>query len=1113
MGVAESKAQGANGSEGSSRDKLTFVQGAAPLLTTPVYTLRPAFFGKRPVSAFTYDPAQFALDNKQEFLPKAIKFIDCKTNSAGVHLITEPVVPLTLEYMEEITEDEILVGLYDILVALHFLHSQCHISHNNVQLGSIFVSNGRWVLGGMEFTGTVAESVATGLTSMLSKELVPPEHTGNASKRSNELDLPHAVDIWQYGKLVESLINEGLLHVKPGSISLDRMLSTHPKTRPPGDVILESEVFTRNNAVSVVRYCRLKGLDKVQNAEWNHSIMSKLHMLPRSIMEKFVLPQLLTQEFFAAEGFDKLYRTLFTPQSPQPLISEEIYRSHVMPFMIKLWSYRQADIRLTIFRLFEVYLKAVVLGEGGSEVLAQIILPEVLAGLQDADSKVYHASLCGLATAIPYALLVTTLVDADLTKLKFSVKILYEQTLIPQIMAFWISEDATEDAKAQLVEVVMGMWCSIYTLGLQGHSAVKDISATLTLTLVSVLKLSPVPARVELITKSFTKHCTNGPFCISGLLKFLPQFLLDDDLQVREAAANAIASVAHQTITLVTPADPVEPSSEATSDTNSETGVSTSPSSTSSSPSSAHISRIRQYCEKQQTLLPPRRPIFSRSTFASERSLSSLHSSLSGVNGLADSRANSVLELSSRRSSIVSQNSFMISDQGNNLKSPLTTPSLTRTASFTESASIKDGVSASHIGSKATVTKQESVLLAERVVHHQEQEKLSTREAKIQHTIEIHEPEAGEDHSAELELMKALETAKEEMKQRQLEIERSQAQSAKVPPKSQPSIKPSAAFGWDSANGDDGDDWDTDDLATLNTPSKQSPSAQEFVEDEETRLRKEREQAEKQEQLRQKRDQKQQEMQAKREARRLQLAEKQSQRKTSSNGLSKVASTSSQNSSTAVIPPVVSSKSSLNLAQDEDKDAWDVGEDIDISAFKPAPPAVEDELFKDLEVSYKAPAYVGTGGPAVGNGQGTTASTSFSGSTTSVSSSASSSSATLSSSLATIGTVKSVTSPKALINSTTTITSMTTMTTSSSSTILKPGSVSRGSSPASTPKRVASPLLSSRIQDKSASPTLQSASALLSKTEPAPVSAIVPSKISLGVDEALEEDGWGDDWE
>ena len=99
-------------------------------------------------------------------------------------------------------------------------------------------------------------------------------------------------------------------------------------------------------------------------------------------MEKFVLPQLLTQEFFAAEGFDKLYRSLFTPQATQPLVSNEIYRSQVHPFMIKLWTYRQADIRMTIFRLFEVYLKAVVLGEGGSEVLGQIILPEVRSSCQ-----------------------------------------------------------------------------------------------------------------------------------------------------------------------------------------------------------------------------------------------------------------------------------------------------------------------------------------------------------------------------------------------------------------------------------------------------------------------------------------------------------------------------------------------------------------------------------------------------------------------------------------------------------------------------------------------------------------------------------------------------------
>ncbi|KAG0345711.1 Protein-associating with the carboxyl-terminal domain of ezrin [Podila humilis] len=1130
MGAAESKGvDNGTGIERSSRDKLTFVQGATPLLTTSVYTLRQAFFGKKPVSAFTYDPAHFAVD-KHEFLPKAIKklktirhpsvlkFIDCKTSSAGVNLITEPVIPLSLEYLEDISEDEILVGLFDIL------------------LGSIFVSNGRWVLGGMEFTGTVAESAATGLTSMLSKELVPPEHAGKASKRSNELDQPHAVDIWQYGKMVESLIHNGLLHIKPNAIALDRMLSTHPKTRPPGDVILESDVFTSNNSVSVVRYCRLKGLDKAENAEWSQAIIPRLQMLPQSIMEKFVLPQLLTQEFFAAEGFDKLYRILFTPQPLQPLISAEIYRSHVMPFMVKLWTYRQADIRLTIFRLFEVYLKAVVLGEGGSEILAQIILPEVLAGLQDADAKVYLSSLCGLATAIPYALLVTTMVDADLTKLKFSVKSLYEQTLIPQIMAFWISEDATEDSKAQLVEVVMGMWCSIYTLGLHGHSAVKDINSTLTLTLVSVLKLSPVPERVELITKSFTKHCTNGPFCISGLLKFLPQFLLDDDMKVREAAANAIASVAHQTIMLAIMDSTSDQLSDGTSsDVVSDVGVSTSPSPASGSPSSVHISRIRQYCEKQQTLLPPRRPIFSRSAFASERGLSSIHSSRSGgLNGLSDSRANSVLDRSSRRSSIVSQESLNVSEQGNNLRSPLTTPSLTRAASFTETSATKDGVNQNHVSVKAIESKQVSIVPIN-MHYHQDQEQVQDQGPIFNHDGKepqhvTPEPKAEDDGIAELELMKALEAAKEEMRQRQMEVEKSQLLSVTKAPivvksQFQSCAISGTAFDWDSTNGDDGDDWGTDDLATLSTPSS---SIYDSVEDEETKLKKEREQAEKQALLRQKRDQKQQEMQAKREARRVQMAEKLMQRKTSSTSLSKLASTNSQGSispaGTTAHPTVSSSfkNGSHTIVDDEDKDdTWGSNEDLEIpEIFKSETPTIEDELFKDLEVSYKAPAYVGSGGPLV-PANGDTApigSAAFSGSTASVSSSTSSS-ATLTSPLATAGTVNSTTIPKYFTTTSTT----NTMTTSFvSSTLAKTSatSLSRGSSTTSTPKRVASSLLSPPIQDKDASPTHQTTSELLTKTatasSPAGTLSVPPPapSISLGVDETtLEGDDWGDDWE
>ncbi|KAG0380259.1 Protein-associating with the carboxyl-terminal domain of ezrin [Mortierella sp. AD032] len=1201
MGAAESK-QGISGtttavSEGSSKARLVFPQNTPPLQTTTVYTLKDAYYGKRLVSAFTYDPSQLELDNRQEFLPKAIKklktirhpsvlrFIDCKATSAGFHLITERVVPLTEEYLEEITEDEILVGLYDIMVALHFLHSQCHMSHNNVQLSSIFVSNGRWVLGGMEFTGTVAESKETGLTSLLSQELVPPEHQSKpVNTNAQDVELPHAVDVWQYGKLVERLVQDGLLHFKPAALPLDRMLQDDPRRRPIGDAILESDLFLRNNTVSVVRYCRLKGLDKLQNAEWSLSIMPKLQMLSPSIMEKFVLPQLLTQEFFAAEGFDKVYRTLFTPQPPQPLISEEAYRAQVMPFMIKLWTYRQADIRMTVFRLFEVYLKAVVLGEGGSEVLGQIILPEILAGLQDADPKVYLASLSGLATAIPYALLVTTLSDADLTKQKFSVKTLYEQTLIPQIMAFWIAEDSTQEARIQLVEVVMGMWCSIYTLGLNNHAAVKDMSSTLTLTLVSVLKLSPIPERLELISKSFTKHCTNGAFCISGLLKFLPQFLLDEDLQVREAAATAISTVAHQTTTLVQPTDPTgeqQQSPTGVADPNgvnqdSDANSTVSTPSTSPSPSAIHISRIRQYCEKQQMLLPARRPIFSRSAFGGDRSISA-SSSVRGFNGLdIKGGASNADLLSSRRSSIVSQDSFMFSEQ-----SSLKTPSLTRTGSFSVESTSRDAsvvFPASESTTKLAAVQSAAPLPMEPtriepvqmvpVINSATQIDIEARDSQ--------EDKVGTQANDELELLKALEAAKEEMKLRQIPVDtpasRRPSNSLRDSESKLSGLKMAAtAFDWDNADDDEGDDWEADDRATLNNTSSHSPtstSEQPPVEDEATRLKREQAQAEKQEQLRLKRDQKQQEMQAKRDARRQQMAEKQT-KKTSSNGLKLaavkatptptsapaapvvVAPTPSTPSSSSSTKPALSSSSSRSISQlpresIDENDGWGDGDELDLGTLQDqAGTVVEDELFKDLEVTYKKPAYVGGGGPgAPGAGAG---SIGVSGSTTSMSSSSNSSSITLSNSVGTVSTAsKTVLSSPTLTfqSKTTTITtsttppsstrsSATTYTTTKTTTATmtpfslktsSPGSPSLGSSPSSTPKRVASPLLRAASSDvanggytksldnKITSPPTSARAAPVAAESLKP--AVSSSSLALQVDEgALEEDGWGDDWD
>jgi hypothetical protein len=338
--------------------------------------------------------------------------------------------------------------------------------------------------------------------------------------------------------------------------------------------------------------------------------------------------------------------------------------------------------------------------------------------------------------------------------------------------------------------------------------------------------------------------------------------------------------------------------------------------------------------------------------------------------------------------------------------------------------------------------------------------------------------------------------------------------------------------------------------------SNHSPSStlEQPVEDEATRLRREQAQAEKQEQLRLKRDQKQQEMQAKRDARRQQMAEKQMERKTSSNGLKlnavkaavTEASVAAGPSSSAVSVPapttsgppsssgsttlLTSSRSISQLPREsiDENDGWGDDVDLDLSDLQEqAGTVVEDELFKDLEVTYKKPAYVGATAPIQQGGSG---SIGISGSTTSMSSSSNSSSITLANSAGSVSNTKTGQSPTSTFyqsKTTTSTTTKTTMTTTTTPFSLKtsssPSSPSRESSPASTPKCVASPLLKAASPANGVNGHGNGAAGYTKVTSPASATAVAPeilkpvvssSSLALQVDEgALEEDGWGDDWE